>query len=90
MVGDGQWLHDEAREGNRGQIIVSTFFFFELGTIEGFLSKKVPCQICYIPLLLLLWRAQIEGGKDTLEVEDNEAEMRCQHLVRGLWSQKIN
>lgn len=43
MVGDGQWLHDEAREGNRGQIIVSTFFFFELGTIEGFLSKKVPC-----------------------------------------------
>ena len=43
MVGDGQWLHDEAREGNRGQIIVSTFFFFELGTIEGFLSKKVLC-----------------------------------------------
>ena len=44
MVGDGQWLHDEARKGNRGQIIVSTFFFFfDLGTIDGFLRRKVPC-----------------------------------------------
>ena len=38
MVGDGQWLHDEARKGNRGQIIVSTFFFFFLswGQLRGF------------------------------------------------------
>lgn len=71
MVGDGQWLHDEARKGNRGQIIMSAFFF-ELETIEVFLSKRVPCQTCYIPLLFLLWRGQIEGGKDTLAVEDNE------------------
>lgn len=43
MVGDGQWLHDEARKGNRGQIIMSTFFFFEFETVEVFLSKRVPC-----------------------------------------------